>query len=89
MKKRMGYISSMVVKTRVASITEGKHIIHGKLKKNIKFYVKVKFSNYDFCNNFNDCKLFKQIRNDVQTKGKEEVFAICYNYFKNCILILT
>ena len=30
----MDYISSMVVKTKVASITEGKHIIHGKLKKN-------------------------------------------------------
>ena len=29
MKKRMDYISSTVVKTRVASITEGKHIIHG------------------------------------------------------------
>ena len=28
----MNYISGMVVKTRVASITEGKHIIQGKLK---------------------------------------------------------
>ena len=34
MKKCMNYISSIVVKTSVASITEGKHIIHGKLKKN-------------------------------------------------------
>ena len=35
MKKGMNYISSMAVKTSVASITEGIHIIHGKLKKNI------------------------------------------------------
>ena len=37
----MDYISSVVGKTRVASITEGKHIIHGKLKKNIKGYLRL------------------------------------------------
>ena len=33
MKKHMNYISGMFVKARVASITEGQHIIHGIPKK--------------------------------------------------------
>ena len=48
MKKRMHYISSMVVKTSVASITERKHIINGKLKKNNLFYMKNSYGNMSY-----------------------------------------